>query len=128
MVNLPKKIMATSTIVLKGMEFYAYHGCFAEEKIVGTNFLVDLYLNLDTSKAQKSDRVEDTINYVDVYALVKKEMQISSNLIENLAARIRDSILATYPQIESLKMELTKLNPPIGELINGVSIILETKK
>ena len=48
------------------MEFYAYHGCFAEEQIIGTRFLVDLYLDTDTKKAELSDELKDTVNYQEV--------------------------------------------------------------
>ncbi len=44
-----------STIALEGMEFFAYHGCFEEEKIIGTRFIVDLYIDADTSEAEKTD-------------------------------------------------------------------------
>ncbi len=46
------------------MEFFAHHGCFAEERIVGTHFLVDLSMEYDTSKAEISDNLEETIDYL----------------------------------------------------------------
>ena len=80
-----------STISIEQMEFYAYHGCFKEEQIIGTRFLVDLYLETDTKKAEKTDELADTVNYQEVYLLVKKEMDIKSKLLEHVGRRILDS-------------------------------------
>ena len=74
------------------MEFYAYHGCFEEEQKIGTWFNVDLSLEVDTSKAEKSDNIEDTVNYQSVYQVVKEQMMIPSHLLENVARRILDAI------------------------------------
>ena len=74
-----------STISIEGMEFYAYHGHFAEEQIIGTWFVVDLFLKTDTTRAEQSDDLQDTVNYLEVYQTVKQEMQISSKLLEHVA-------------------------------------------
>ncbi len=114
-----------STISIEGMEFYAYHGCFYEEQIIGTKFLVDLYLETDTSEAEKSDKLKQTVNYQDVYLLVKNEMEKKSNLLENVARRILNSIGKRYPQIMFLRIKLSKMNPPIGGKVERVSLTLE---
>ena len=51
-------------IAIEGMEFYAYHGCFEEEKIIGTGFMADLYFRVDTSEAEKTDNLKKTVNYL----------------------------------------------------------------
>ena len=68
-------------ISIEKMEFYAYHGCFEEEQKIGTWFNVDLSLEVDTSKAEKSDNIEDTVNYQAVYQVVKEQMMIPSHLL-----------------------------------------------
>ena len=45
------------------MEFFAYHGCFDEEQVIGTKFLVDLYLETETKEAELTDDLSKTINY-----------------------------------------------------------------
>ena len=42
-------------IALTGMEFHAFHGCFKEEQIIGTNFIVDLLIETDTSAPELTD-------------------------------------------------------------------------
>ena len=121
--QLYKKNM--SIISVEGMEFFAYHGCFKEEQLIGTNFNIDLFLTVDTSKAESTDNLHDTVNYQEVYQLVKGEMQITSKLLENVGRRILDSIKTTYPQIENATVKIKKLNPPLGGKMDFVSITLD---
>ncbi|MBZ0242030.1 MAG: dihydroneopterin aldolase, partial [Bacteroidales bacterium] len=53
-----------SVISIEGMEFFAYHGCFAEEQLIGTWFVVDLFMHVDTTAAEQSDKLQDTVNYM----------------------------------------------------------------
>lgn len=107
------------------MAFYAFHGCFDEESEIGTNFLVDCEFDCDTAKAEKSDDIEDTVSYLDVYQTIKKEMEISSHLLENVSRRILDALLKSFPQITYCKIRVHKLNPPLGGQMQRVSVTLE---
>ena len=116
-----------STISIEQMEFYAYHGCFKEEQIIGTRFLVDLYMDIDTEKAEKSDDLSDTVNYQEVYLLVKKEMEIKSKLLEHVGRRILDSVKQRFPQITTASIKISKMNPPLGGKIKNVSLIMRVE-
>ncbi|MCK9616599.1 MAG: dihydroneopterin aldolase [Lentimicrobiaceae bacterium] len=111
-------------IQLEGMEFFAYHGCFAEERIIGTRFLVDLELFTDTRQAEQSDDLTKTINYQALYLLVKQEMEKESHLLEHVAQRILTSIHQTYPEAYGLKVKVSKMNPPLGGKLEKVSLTL----
>ncbi|RLD39567.1 MAG: dihydroneopterin aldolase [Bacteroidetes bacterium] len=115
-----------SMIAIEGMEFYAYHGCFEEEKIIGTSFVVDLYFNTDTSEAEKTDNLSKTVNYLDVYQSVKKQMQIGSNLLEHISRRILLAVQHEFPQVGWAKVKIQKLNPPLGGKMKSVSVTLTT--
>jgi len=111
-------------VELKKMNFYAYHGVLEQEKIVGNNYRIDLKLFLDLSVAITSDKLSDTINYADVFKLVKEEMAIPSQLLEHVAGRIVKTIKQSYPQIARVKIRLAKINPPLeGELQEAAIII-----
>ncbi len=114
-----------STISIEGMEFHAYHGCFAEEQLTGTRFTVDLFLETDTQKAEISDQLTDTVNYLEVYQVVKQEMMINSKLIEHVGRRILNQVLANYPTVQHAKIKMRKMNPPLGGKMDFVSITLE---
>ena len=111
-------------ILLEGMEFFAYHGCFHEEQIIGTRFIVEVEMETDTSMAERSDHLEDTVNYQAVYGLVRHEMEQKSQLIEHVARRILDSIGAAYPQVTSLEVRVSKVNPPLGGKVRQVTCVL----
>lgn len=117
-----------SRIILEKMQFYAYHGCFAEEQLIGTNFEVTLTIEVDTTKASKTDTLEDALNYQEVFTVVKAEMGIKSKLIEHVAQRIVNKLLITFPQIKEVTLTLSKLNPPLGGQIERVSIEISKMK
>lgn len=116
------------TIALEGIKIFAYHGCFEEEKIIGTHFRVDLYLETDTSKAEESDNLKDTLNYQSVFEMVRDEMQQPSNLIEHVARRMLDRLFNEFPAVATARMKLYKLNPPVGGEVGSVSITLSKER
>ncbi|NQV01330.1 MAG: dihydroneopterin aldolase [Bacteroidia bacterium] len=111
-------------ILLEGMEFFAYHGCFHEEQIIGTRFVVEIELEVDTAKAEVTDHLEDTVNYQSVYGLVRHEMEQKSQLIEHVGRRILDAIKITFPGITSLQVRISKVNPPLGGKVKQVTCVL----
>lgn len=115
-----------SIITLNKMKFHAYHGCLDFEKRDGNTFLVNLTMELDTEKAEISDKLEDTLNYQEVYDVVKREMESPSNLIEHVARRICDALIRNFPQIIHLNLQVSKLNPPLGGDVERVSVELNS--
>jgi dihydroneopterin aldolase len=114
-----------SVISIEGMEFFAYHGCFKEEQVIGTKFRIDLFLEVDTSNAEKSDNLKDTVNYQSVFQLVKKEMETPSKLLEHVGRRVLDRIKKEFPHVEHARIKIRKLNPPLGGKMDFVSLELE---
>lgn len=115
-------------ILLEGMEFFAYHGVYEEERENGQLFSIDLEILADYSKACHSDKLEDSIDYVQVYELVKGEMEIPSSLLENVAQRIIETVSNTFQEIDWINVKITKLKPPISGKLKGISIELEFSK
>jgi dihydroneopterin aldolase len=101
-------------IAIEGMKFYAFHGYYPQEQLIGTEFLVDVYVEVNISKAGNSDQLSDTVNYETIYRIVKAEMSKKSKLIEHVAQRIIFKIKSFYAHIEGLKVRISKLNPPLG--------------
>lgn len=111
-----------TSIELKNMRFYAYHGVLAQERIVGNDFVVNLTIEVDFCKAIQSDNVNDTLNYATVFDLVKKEMSLPSNLLEHVAGRIFNAIKTAFPHISSLQVRLAKLHPPVNGEVESAEI------
>jgi len=114
-----------SVISIEGMEFFAYHGCFKEEQVIGTKFRIDLFLDVDTSTAEKTDHLKDTVNYQSVFQLVKKEMETPSKLLEHVGRRILDRIKQEFTTVAHARIKIRKLNPPLGGKMDFVSLELE---
>ncbi|MBM3403388.1 MAG: dihydroneopterin aldolase [Bacteroidetes bacterium] len=117
-----------ATIALEGMEFYAYYGCMEEERIIGARFIIDVYLEADTSKAEISDHLKDTVNYQQVYQSVKKSMEGKSKLLEHVARRVLDGIMKEFPGITSAKVSIAKLHPALGGKMESVRVMLEERR
>ena len=115
-------------IAINGMRFYAHHGCFEEERAIGTHFRVDLLFDVDTSRAEVSDNIADTVSYLDVYQTVKREMESPSNLLEHVARRIGEAVLHEYAAVQNVTVKVYKLNPPLGGQMDSVSVELSLSR
>ncbi len=111
-------------IQLEAMEFYAFHGHYTEEQIVGNKFLVDLTIETDMTMPADTDDLADALNYQSVYKLVKQEMGKKSRLLENIARRIIDVVYAEFSGIHKITITIRKMNPPIGGKMKSVAVTL----
>jgi 7,8-dihydroneopterin aldolase/epimerase/oxygenase len=111
-------------IHLEDMEFYAYHGCFSEERVVGNKFKVSLCVETDMQKAAQTDNIHDALNYQNLYGLVKEQMAVKSHLLEHVAGRIIEQIKIQFPQATKAEVKVSKLNPPMGGKMKNVSVSL----
>ncbi|MBK7479700.1 MAG: dihydroneopterin aldolase [Bacteroidales bacterium] len=112
-------------IVIENMEFYAFHGHYREEQIVGNRFVVDLKIETDMTVAAKSDNLKDAVNYQKAYQIVKSQMDRKSYLLENIAGRILDVLYAELEGIKKATVKVSKVNPPMGGKIGSVSVVME---
>lgn len=111
-----------STISLEGMEFYAYHGCYETERVVGNRFEVNLWVDADVSVAAQNDSLQESINYLHLYNIVEREMMKTSHIVENVAHRIVTAIHSEIEGISHVKIQISKLAPPTGGKISKVCI------
>ncbi len=114
-----------SIIILEDMEFYAYHGCFEEEQVIGNRFIVNLELDVDTQRAELSDALQDTVNYQAVYMRVGEAMKEKSHLLEHLGRRILDAISDHFPAVRGIRLKVSKMHPPMGGQMHSVSLVME---
>jgi dihydroneopterin aldolase len=117
-----KMKLQSSYIYLRDVRFHAFHGVMPQERAVGADFVVDLRIGYDVSRAMQSDEVEDTLNYAEVYAVVKREMAQPSQLLEHVAGRIAGALADAFPAILSVDLAVTKLNPPMGADSKGAGV------
>ena len=84
--------------------------------------MVDLKVEYPIEAAMQSDEVTDTLNYAELYELVKAEMAIPSQLLEHVAGRIVKSINERFPKVSSIELKITKKNPPMGADCDGAGV------
>ena len=120
--------IAASKIFLDDMHFYAYHGVMEQERRVGGEYGVSLVVEADLTQAIATDDVADTVNYAELYELVKREMAVPSKLLEHVAGRIGQSAMDKFDRITALTVRVTKLNPPMGADCNGASVEIKVKR
>lgn len=109
-------------IYLREVRFHANHGVMPQERTVGTDFTVDLRVEYPFAVAMKSDNVDDTLNYAQLYNLVKKEMAQPSRLLEHVAGRIAEAVFREFPSCISIDLCITKVNPPMGSDCGGAGV------
>lgn len=115
-------------ISLDKMMFYAHHGVLEQERLVGNNFAVDLVLRINAPAVLEEDNLDLTVNYAEVYTLLKREMLTPSALLEHVVGRIARVLFAEFSVVESLSIKLTKLNPPFSADIQGASVRLSMNR
>jgi 7,8-dihydroneopterin aldolase/epimerase/oxygenase len=114
-----------SKIFLEEVKIYAYHGVLPEENIIGTYYILNAELHTDLWQAAESDDLNDTISYADINEIIHHEMKIKSKLLEHVAGRIISKIHEKFPQIDYIRLRITKTSPPMLGEMKGASIELE---
>lgn len=117
-------IVENSYITLREVRFHAFHGVMPQERKVGADFTVTLRVKADLSRPVFSDNVDDTLNYATLYEVLKREMAQPSRLLEHIAGRIGQAVFDSFPQVETVDVMLTKLNPPMGADSEGAAVEL----
>lgn len=122
--------LMSSKIYLRNVRFRAFHGVLPQEGIVGNDYLVNLVLDYDFSSALKTDDLQGTLNYAEVYQKVREEMAVPSKLLEHVAGRIAHRLFSDFPEIQKLQLSITKVNPPMGADSDGagVEVVLTNDK
>jgi len=115
-------------VKINNIRVYAHHGCLNEESIVGSEYRIDVVVATDLSKASVTDELSDTVDYVHVHQIVKKEMQTPSKLLEHVAKRIIDRIISEIKMVEGVELSVSKINPPIGGDVEKVTVVLSSKR
>ena len=115
-------MLSDGYISLRNVRFHAFHGVLPQERQVGGDFLVTVRVGYPLERAMETDHVGDTLDYSALYALVEKEMAESSKLLEHVAGRIVKAVTASFPEVTSVDLELTKLNPPMGADCDGAAV------
>ncbi len=118
-----------TTIHLHNLIFHGYHGLYEGEDKTGNSFEVNLDVSYEVKKGGYDD-IGNLINYVDLYNLVRKRMNTTTPLLEQLADGIMRKIAREFKQVREIRISIFKLNVPIenfeGKL--GISMSMNFDK
>ena len=107
------------TVHLHNLHFSAFHGIHEEEKILGNEYLVDASVEFHEEK-EVITSIQDTINYEDIYNIIKERMNVATPLLETIVMEIGKEIHSEFPQVRAINISLKKMHPPI-EGIEGAA-------
>jgi dihydroneopterin aldolase len=109
------------SISIHNASFYSHHGLFAEEKIIGGQFEV----NLTVTYLPEQDvikKIEETINYATLYEIVKKRMAKATPLLETIAMELHQEIINLFPFVSHIAVTIEKKHPPITHFIGSTCV------
>lgn len=115
-------------IYLRNVRFHAYHGVLPQERLIGNDYVVNLRIGYPFEKAMRTDAVTDTLNYAEVFEVVKAEMGNPHALIERAAAAIIEALEKSFPLIRTIDLDICKCNPPMGADCDGAGVELHITK
>lgn len=118
----------TGRVSLEGLEFHAHHGIYNYERESGGKFEVDIAVETDFSLAAQTDDLSGTVDYEVLYAIVKEEMAKPSHLIETVAEKIVNAVLAQLTAVLVVELRISKMNPPIGGPCRKSSVAIIKKR
>ena len=103
-----------ATVKVENLKIYAFHGCMEEEKVIGSDYIVNIEAECFVGNDAFNDKISDTIDYVDLARIAKREMLTRSKLLEAVVKRIIDR---SFEEIDVLN-KIYVLDPNCSYTIN----------
>ena len=110
-------------VSLEGVRFYAYHGFYPEEQVLGTEFIVDIDTEMEVYTAGGDD-ISSTVNYERLFQIVSDEMRNPKKLIETVAHGILQQIRHEFLAVKNIRVVIRKMHPPLSGDVRNSSIEL----
>ena len=115
------------TIQLLNLSFFAYHGIHEEEKKWGGEFEVTVTISHQPTK-NPVVHINETIDYVSVYKLLKQHMENPRSLLETVVTTFANDVFAHFSQAEELSITIIKKHPPIAAFEGSVAVSYTAKR
>jgi dihydroneopterin aldolase len=108
------------TVHLHNLQFTGYHGVHDEERVLGNTYELNIEATLDAK--EPITYLHQTADYVTIYEIAKKRMQLPSALLETVAQDLTTLIHEYDNRIKSVYISIKKLNPPIVNFQGSVGV------
>ncbi len=108
-----------AVVALEGMEFFAYHGLHEEERVIGTHFILDVWIQTEIKdvkvvRENDIDQVTGSINYALLYEVCHIQMQKPQKLLEHVIKNITNELKKQFDEMQMVRIRLRKKNPPVS--------------
>lgn len=110
------------TIELKGLRFFAEHGLYEQELKTGNEFEVEVSIEC-VAPEEVIHSIDQTVNYVDAYNIVKTVFGKRTKLLETAAMQMVNQLKVRFPEADKVVVRITKLHPPITAFPGAVSVV-----
>jgi dihydroneopterin aldolase len=114
-------------IILEQLQFYSYHGLYPEERILGSNYMVDIHLLYQPDR-EIIQALDQTIDYSIIYELISQRMKVPTELLETIATEFCHQLMEKFASIQTIHFTIKKLNPPIAKFTGNVGISLQLNR
>lgn len=116
-------------ILIRDLKIFAYHGVNPEEKRDGQNFVFDIDLSVNMTKACYSDDVNDTVSYAKVIKTVTRVVTAQKyDLLEKVAQVTADAIFEEYPDVFAVEIILKKPEAPMNADFKWVGVQIHRER
>ena len=117
-----------TTVKVENLKIYAYHGCMKEEKVIGSDYVVNITAVCFVNKEVFRDVINGTVDYVDLARIAKQEMSIRAKLLEVVVKRIIDRSFEEIKVLNKISVTVSKINPPINADVEAVSVTMAEER
>ena len=117
-----------ATVKVENLKIYAFHGCMNEEKVIGSDYVINMKAMCFVGEKVFNDDITQTVDYVDLARIAKREMAVKSKLLEAVIKRIIDASFKEIDSLEELCVSVSKINPPINADVKSVSVTMSKKR
>ena len=117
-----------ATVKVENLKIYAFHGCMDEEKVIGSDYVINMKALCFVGEKVFNDDITQTVDYVDLARIAKREMAVRSKLLEAVIKRIIDASFKEIDSLEELYVSVSKINPPINADVKSVSVTMSKKR
>lgn len=111
-------------INLNDAEFFAYHGFYPEERLLGSRFLVDISVSFTSIGDLDADEIDNTVNYEQLYNITSDEMKNTRKLIETVGQSILDAIKQKFPFVTKIRVCVKKMDPPLKGKVGHSNVVV----
>ncbi|MCL6708089.1 dihydroneopterin aldolase [Pseudomonas sp. R2.Fl] len=114
------------TITLKNCAFFARHGVYPQEEVLGQRFFVDAELDVEAGNSLELDVLDNTVNYGIAFTEIEKVvLGTRRQLIEALALDIARMLLDRFAPIRRARVTVRKPSAPIQGVLDYVEVSVE---